>query len=83
MWEGKSVIYFIFQVMIHRQGQGRVFITIGATPSLEFPFLNLKCLLVFILLGFYTDVHKQEEREELDKGYSFLYFTYKPGRKYQ
>lgn len=67
--------------MVHRQGQGKVFISTGGTPSLEFPFLNLKRMLVSILLGFYTDVHKQEEREALDKVYGFLHFSYKPGRK--
>lgn len=48
---------------------------------MEFLFLNSKGLLVFIPLGFYTDVQEQEERKELQKGYDFLQFIYKTGRK--
>lgn len=40
----------------------------GALP-LEFSFLNLKGLLVFIFLCSCTNVQEQEEREELEKGY--------------
>lgn len=58
--------------MYRQSGQG--FCYSWGTPSLEFPFLTLKGLLVSIFLGFYTDVQEHGKREELEKGYFFLVY---------
>lgn len=73
------IVYSIFQVRIHRQTWTGVLLALGWALPLEFSFLNLKGLPVFILLCSST-VHKQKERQELENRQQYS-LVYKIGRK--